>query len=465
MRNLQVSDIINIIDGELIKGSYNELIKNVTLKPIKIQNNTLYFDLYKSRASDFNSIPKDIKFVIVTASPERYKNISNNITLVKTIDIINSYYMFIDFYRNLFNIPVIGITGTCGKTTTKEMLKHILSSKYSNIVATYKSKNASSLNLHYLMKINENTQAAVMEMGVFYPDSISKICRYFKPQIGVITNIGLDHLNKCKTLENYIKAKSRLLVGMNNTGTLILNADDKNIKKIDLSKYKGKVIYFGFNESADFTGSKLSRVENGMKFTLQHGNKYYKVFVPVLGDFNAYNTLAAIAASYESGVKIEEAVQKLKAFKNIERHLQIMKGIYGSTIINDTWSTNPTSAEAALRMLKSFSKGKKTVAVLGQMYLLGSQSVELHHKLGGKLAELGINKLVTTDEKSKYIGIGALEKGMSPNCIYNCIYDARNLEEIMKILNNLLDKNTVVLVKTDMYDSYKNLIDKLIIKE
>jgi UDP-N-acetylmuramyl pentapeptide synthase len=461
MRNLQLSDIINNIDGELIKGSYNELITNVTTKPIKIQNKTLYFDLYESREIDFNSFSKFINFVIVTDSPEKYENTSNNITIVKVRDIINSYYKFVDFYRRLFDIPVIGITGTCGKTTTKEMIKHILSSKFNNIVATYKSRNGATHNLNYLMKIDDNTQAAAIEMGVFYPDSISIICRYFKPQIGVITTIGLDHLNKCRTLDNYIKAKSKLLDGMDNTGTLILNADDENIKKIDLSKYKGKVIYFGFNEPADFVGSELSKAGNGLAFTLQHDNKHYKVFVPVLGDFNAYNALSAIAASYELGIKIEDAVQKLKSFKNIESHVQIMKGINGSTIINDTWSTNPTSAEAALRMLKTYYKGKKTVAVLGQMYLLGSQSIELHHKLGEHVAELGIDYLITTDENSKYIGIGALKKGMSSNRIFSCIYDASNLDEIIKILNNLLDKNTVALVKTDMYDSYENLIDQL----
>lgn len=458
MKSLQMSTILQIIDGEVIKGSYSGSIDNVTLKSRGLKNRTLFFDLFKSTAINFNSILKSKSSVIVTDKLERFKNIGENITLVKVKKVSNAFWKFVDYYRAQFNIPVIGVTGTCGKTTTKEMIKHILSSKYSNIVATYKSNNQRAYNIKYLMQIDDATEIAAIEMGITFPEDLSIYCRYFKPQIGVVTNIGVDHLDRCKTLGNYIRAKSKLLDGMDNKGTLILNADSENIKKIDLSNYKGKVIYFGFNEEADFIGHGIREVEKGINFILKRDNKDYKVFIPVKGQFNVYNALGAIAATYEAGIKIEEAIERLKSFNNIERHFQIRHGINGCLIIDDTWSSNPTSAAAAIRMLKSYSEGKKTVAILGRMTLLGEREIELHRQLGEQIAELGINNLVTIDDTAKYIGMGAVDKGMSGGSIYNC----SDLNEIMSILNILLDENTIALVKTDMFDSCTGLMEKLI---
>jgi UDP-N-acetylmuramoyl-tripeptide--D-alanyl-D-alanine ligase len=461
LKHFHLSNIIsNVIYGEFIQGHHDLIIHNVAVKPKDIKNRTLYFDIKKNLLIDLNSIPKNNLIVIVTDNLRRYKGLGDNITLIKVKNASDAYWNFIDYYRNQFDIPAIGVTGTCGKTTTKEMIKHILSSKYRNIVATDKSFNGGHRNLNYLMQMDESTQAAVMEMSGAHINNLVRYCRYFKPQIGIITTIGVDHLSTVKTLENYIKAKAKLLDGLGNKGTIILNIDDENTKKINLDKYEGKVIYFGFNATAGYAGSDLRTSINKISFTLEHDSKNYKVSIPVFGDFNAYNALAAIAATCEAGIKIEEAIESLKSFTNIERHVQLCKGIKGCTIIDDTWSTNPTSAKAALGLLKKYSNGKKTVAVLGRMGLLGDHSVEFHRQIGKQVAELGINYLITTDDESKYIGLGAKEIGMSADCIYYC-YDKN---QILSSLYALLDKNTIVLVKTSMLDSYGSLTDKLIKK-
>ena len=460
MKVLHVSDFITSMKGELIKGNFNGLIDNVTIKPIKIKNRTLYFDINKYKSVNFHSLSNIYSFTVVTNSLEKFKNLGENITLIKVNNITAAYRSFIDYYRNLFNIPVIGVTGTCGKTTTKEMIKHILLSKYNNLVTTYRSKNQRPYNLGYLQQIDMSTQIAAIEMGVTWPNDLLIYCRYFKPQIGIITNIGIDHLDQCNTPENYLKAKSRLLEGMDYKGTLILNSDDQNIKKINLSIYKGKVIYFGLNEHADFAGLSLQPTDNGMKFTLKHHNQYYDASIPVFGDFNVNNALAAIAASYEAGINIEDAIEQLKSFKNIEKHFQILHGLKGCTIIDDTWSTNPTSATEALKTLKKYSGGKKTVAILGRMNLLGKRTKESHKIVGSLIAELGINTLITMDKTSKYIASGAQEKGMDKDGIYVC----NSINEVMDILNSILDENTIVLVKTSMFDSYGELMNNLTLK-
>ena len=167
MKNLQLSHIIaKCIHGKVIQGPSNLIIDNVAIRSQNIRNKTLYFNLNKNQTIDFKSIPKNNQLAIVTNNPGRFKNLGKNITLVKVENSYSAYWRFIDYYRSQFKIPVIGVTGTCGKTTTKEMLKHILSSKYKNIVATYKSFNYRSCNLKYLMEIDETTQAAAIEMGI-----------------------------------------------------------------------------------------------------------------------------------------------------------------------------------------------------------------------------------------------------------------------------------------------------------
>ncbi|MDF2686058.1 MAG: hypothetical protein K0S55_1239, partial [Clostridia bacterium] len=183
-------------------------------------------------------------------------------------------------------------------------------------------------------------------------------------------------------------------------------------------------------------------------------------FIPGYADFNAYNAAAAIAAAHTLGVNLKQAGDRLASFKNIEKHFELNKGINGSIVIDDTWSTNPTSTEIALELLKKLSLGKKTIAVLGRMSLLGSQSNKYHKKIGQIIASLGIDELIILGEDAGKIGLGALQKGMNQNNIHYC----KDSDEAFNILKNVLDNNSIALIKTTMLASYDDLIDKIIIK-
>jgi UDP-N-acetylmuramoyl-tripeptide--D-alanyl-D-alanine ligase len=457
MKSLPLKTIIRQIGGKILSGADSAIINDIVIGMKNIKQNSLVFDVHCERYVRHTIYATNCPCAIVTDKPENYTESLENITIIQVSNINAACWRFISFYRNLFDIPVIGVTGTCGKTTTKEMIKHILAQKY-KVNATYKSYNAQFRHINYLMEIDDSTQAAVIEMGVAARGDLKLACRYFKPQTGVITNIGIDHLNAFGSLDAYIKGKTEFLEGLDNKGTLILNADDENIKKIDLSNYNGNIIYFGMSNRSDFKISNIKQTEDGVEFTLQYMNEVSSIHLPVYGEFNAYNAAAAIAAVQNLGFEVRESADTLADFHNVERHFEIKQGLNGSTLIDDTWSTNPTSVEAALKHLKALSNGKKTIAVLGKMSLLGKQSAYHHNKIGEKVAEMGIDQLVLIGDGAKVIGFGAIQNSMDMQNVHFC----KNSDETCEVLKKLLDENTIVLVKTSMMASFIDLIEKLV---
>ena len=460
MKSIPLKTIAEKIDGKILQGTDSLIISDFVSRTNRLKQGALLFDLFHDVYENPDKYHKSCPCAVVTDEPAGFTGLGQNITVIQVANIDEACWRFVEFYRSLFKIPVIGVTGTCGKTTTKEMIKHILSGNY-KVNATYKSYNALYRNLDYLLDMDDNTQMAVYEMGVAYPGDLSTSCRYFKPQVGVITNIGIDHLQAFGTLDAYIKAKAEFLEGLGFKGTLILNADDENIKKIDFKNYKGNIVYFGFNDKSDFKASNVKHAKEGLEFTLQHKDKIYNFIIPGYGEFNVYNAAAAIAAAHTAGFEIKEAGERLASYKNVERHFEFNDGINESIVIDDTWSTNPTSAEAALKLLKYLSQGKKTIAVLGKMSLLGRRSSEYHYKIGEKVAEIGIDQLIALGVGAWEICLGALEKGMHQTNVYFC----KDSDETYEVLKKVLDKNSIALVKTTMEASYADLMDKIIVKK
>ena len=459
MKTLLLKTIVEKIDGEIIQGTDNLLIDYFVTRTKRLKQGALLFDLYHDKYVNREMCPKGCRYAIVTDQSANFRGLGENITVVQVADITEACWEFIDYYRNLFNIPVIGVTGTCGKTSTKEMIKHILLENY-NVKATHKSNNALFRNLGYLLDIDDTTQAAVYEMGVASPGDLITSCRFFQPQVGVITNIGIDHLQAFGTLDAYIEAKAEFLKGLGYKGTLILNGDDKNIKNIDLNKYQGNIVYFGFNDKADYKISNVKHVKEALNFTLQHQDEIYEFLIPGYGEFNVYNAVAAITATHAVGFAIKEAGERLTSFKNVEKHFELNKGINGSTVIDDTWSINPTSTEEALKLLKYLAQGKKSIAVLGKMSLLGKRSSEYHYKIGEKVADIGIDQLIVIGVRAKKIGWGALQEGMNQNNVYFC----KDSDAAYEVLKKALDENSMALVKTSMLASYTDLMNRIIIR-
>ncbi|ERJ11123.1 Mur ligase family protein [Haloplasma contractile] len=443
MNALDLKDICLQLDIEAPMKSVN--IKHVGTSIREINDYTLIFHLNRKQELNTDKFNHLRGCYIITDQPILKEMNDVDDYFIYVVDVEAAYKRFVDYYRNSLDIKTVAVTGTCGKTTTKEMIKQCLNERY-NVKGTIRSKNALRFNHDYLMELDETTDYAVFETAITEPGHIVYSCNFFKPNIGVITNIGIDHLNGCKTLENYIQTKGEMLAGLEYKGILIINGDDENINQLNLNAFKGSIIRFGIIENADFYASEIVYLKDGMNFTLIHNEKEYRAYVPGIGEHNVYNALATLAVLYSLGIDLTEAITMLRSFKPVSSHLEFHEGLNDSTIIDDTWSSNPTSVKAAFEAFKTHTK--KKVAVLGNIAYLGEHAKEQCKKIGKMLIDYNIDYLITKDAFSREIGKQARVNGMDPKHIFNTY----NEDEMVKTLESLLDSDTMVLFKVSMFD-------------
>ncbi|MFJ7666873.1 UDP-N-acetylmuramoyl-tripeptide--D-alanyl-D-alanine ligase [Lysinibacillus sp. NPDC097195] len=453
MQSISVTVIRKLLQAEFVSGSEQWLVKHAIYynRHDLTQKNSLMF-VNRSEIINWEEIDKKGPSLVISDKPlHELKHALANTTVIRVKSTLQAYWKFIEYYRGLFDIPVVALTGTCGKTTTKEMIKHIASKDW-NVQASISSKNEPRQSLPYLTGIDHTTKAAVFELGLGNTGNIKHQCMIYQPTIGIITNIGVHHLDGCKNLEGYIKAKSEILEGISPDGTLIINADDENTKKVPLHTFKGKMITVGVHGKADYKASNIQFINNGMRFTLQVSNDKYTIFVPGYGEHQVYNALAAIAAIKEMGLSIHQAIARLKTFKPMARHLEFSTGIGESTIVDDTWTNNPTSVEAALKVLDTIGKDKKIILILGDIKRLGLFEEKYHREIGSMVAQRNIDTLITIGKRAEDIAAQAKKDGTSAE-----VHMFKDVTGILEILQPKLDKDTVVLIKGPM--SSKSMID------
>ncbi|MFF5996852.1 UDP-N-acetylmuramoyl-tripeptide--D-alanyl-D-alanine ligase [Lysinibacillus sp. KU-BSD001] len=443
MKPLSVKQLCTIISGELVQGE--EVIIQYgayRLKQVKHKNTVLFIE---KRIVKWKELATYFPIVLVTELSYGFRELPQQVTVIRVKRSEEAFWKFINYYRHQFQLPVVAITGTAGKTTTKEMVKHILT-PYKKVTATQLSTNSRTAFLHYLLSIEGDTEAAVFETAVGAPGDLRKAGTYFKPTIGIITNIGAHHLNYCKTLEGYIEAKGEMVEIIDPNGTLIINAEDENTKKIDLQKFRGKIIRIGKDASCDFRASDLKYCANGMQFKVHYRQHHYDIQVPGFGEHQVYNALAAIAAVVEMGLTIPEAAQQLQTFKQLNKQLQLLNGMNGALLLDDTWSITTTSLSAALDVLNALANRKKRVAIIGTITDVGSWGYTIHEQAGELIYKKGVDVLITVGEHAKIIGDYAVKLGFQQP-----VYSFKNSILVYDLLKDIVDSNTIILIKGDMY--------------
>jgi UDP-N-acetylmuramoyl-tripeptide--D-alanyl-D-alanine ligase len=450
---IKVKTIRHVLNGVLLHGSEDWSVKHVIdyKRHELTAKNTLLF-VRRSDTIDWQEFKDKLPLVIISDKPDHELTpVFPQITVIKVRSVIQSYWKFITFYRNQFKLPVVAITGTCGKTTTKEMLKHILSAEM-KVQTSVSSKNEPRQSLPYLLGINAQTKAAVYELGLGNSGNIKHQCMIYQPTIGVITNIGVHHLDGCNDLNGYIKAKAEIVEGIKPDGTLIINADDENTKQISLQKFRGKVLTFGIHTNADVQASNLTFSKNGMKFKVHIDNKTYNAYIPGYGEHQVYNVLAVLAVIKAMNLSVQKAIMRLRTFEPMARHLQFSKGLGGSTIIDDTWTINPTSIEAALNVLKELGKNKKVILVLGDINRLGRFEQKYHREIGSLVAKQPVHMLITIGSKAQGIAKQALKDGTMAQ-----VRSFQKIDGVLDLVKPQLDQDTLLLIKGPM--SSRDMID------
>lgn len=341
------------------------------------------------------------------------------------------------------DIPAIGITGSSGKTTTREILSSILEQKW-KVLKNTGNKNLPTNTQQIAESYDSSIDAIILELGMGKPGAGKIHCSYLQPNISIITNIGTAHFgNLGNSIESTAKNKSALIKYMKRDGLLLLNEDDDNSKLLDTSTFKGKIITIGINKKSDYRARDINYVQRGMKFKVLLDNVEEHFFIPTFGEHMIYNTLFAVALSHHLGFTASEIRAGLENFQMPIKRLNIIELQNQSILIDDTVNANPQSVKAALDVQEKLGKGRKQIVVLGSMLELGDYSDEGHIEVGSYLATKQVDAIFTYGQAANFINKGLLDAAYPAEKVKHF----KNRDGLHRELKKSIEANSVILVK------------------
>ena len=460
MKDILVKDIIRICNGKLICGNEETVCENfcrdsrtvsegevyLGIKGETYHGSTFYKEALKNGA--IGCILQDVEI------SEEDINTYKNQFIIKVEDVVKALCKIAEYKRSLYNIPVIGITGSVGKTSTKDMIASVMGTKYNVLKTEANHNNDIGLPLT-ILKLKEH-DAMVLEMGMSGLGEISVLTNIAKPTTAVITIIGSSHVGELGSRENILKAKLEILEGLSEEGALIINNDNDLLNLWNTNnKDNHKHITYGIENKSDLIAKDIKVNEDGSTYILQLEGKEYTVNIPVPGRHFVYNSLAAIAVGLENGIEIKKAIQGIENFSLTKSRMEILKNKQNVTIINDCYNASYESVKAALEYLSSINANKK-IAVLGDVLELGKYSQEMHQKIGEEVVKNHIDILITVGKEAKIIS--STVKNSEENIE---VYSFDNNVDASNLLKELMEENDAILVKASNGMCFKEIIDSI----
>lgn len=343
-------------------------------------------------------------------------------------------------WRRSLDLRVIGITGSVGKSTTKELVADVMSQRYRTVKNLGNLNNEIGLPLT-LLRLTRGTQCAITEMGFYVPGEIRQLCEMALPQVGIITNIGTVHAERAGSKEIIAQGKSELVQSLPAApyGTAILNYDDPLVRPMNVLTKAG-VFYYGLDSSADLWADEIeSHGLEGVSFRLHYRGERFSLQIPLIGQHSVHTALRAVAAGLVEGLTWEEIIFGLKHSGN-QLRLVAVRTQQGALMLDDTYNASPESTLAALNLLSEIPG--RHIAVLGGMFELGPYESSGHEMVGIRASEIA-EQILTVGEKGKMIADAAIRSGMSAQKVSSF----ENTEQVVETLRSLLKEGDVVLVK------------------
>ena len=395
----QTQDCLNELEGQLLRGHLTCPFRGVSINSRTVVRGELFVCIKGDRfdGHDFlaDVIEKKVGGIIISDSeklPSKPVLSEEEPFVIHVQDTLKALQDLASFQRKRFPFQVVAITGTNGKSTTKEMIASILETKFKTL------KTQGNLNNHIgvpltLLKREPSHEMGVLELGMSAAGEIKRLAEIAQPDIGVITNISEGHLVQLKSLKDIQSAKGELFDALTEQSTAIVNADDPLVLELARS-LRAKTVTFGIDQPADVRASEIENKDNlGYQFKVSLFDKTLSVRLPYLGYCNIYNALAALATGYSLGIKEDAMTRGLENYQRMsQRNEQIQhKEI---DLINDSYNANPRSMTEALKTLDSFKTQGRRIFVIGAMLELGDRSITAHQKLGEEIAASKTNILI-----------------------------------------------------------------------
>lgn len=455
MEALSVKDLLQATNGNLISGNELDEINNIAIDSRKAKLGDVFIAIIGENLDGHKFMQSALDNGCKTFIKNRSNSIkfeSSDINLIEVDDTTIALGDIAKYYKEKFVIPYIGVTGSVGKTTTKDMIYAAISNNFDTL------KNEGNFNNHIgvpltLFNLNKKHECAIIEMGMSNFNEIEYLANIVNPKIGVISNIGLSHIENLGSQDGILKAKLEITTNFDENNILILNGDDEYLSKVCKEDCNYNLKTFGFNSNNDVYCTEYIMSEDSINFKCIINGKEEAIFIPTVGKHNIYNAMAAILVGLTLGMELEDIKLGLRGFTASKMRLDIFKKD-DLTIINDAYNASPDSMKAALDILGRYEK--RRVAILGDMFEMGEHS-EYGHRLVGESSINNVDILITIGDMSKFIGDEAKKLGLDNNNIHHF----ENKELAIESLNNLINKDDVVLVKASRGMKLEQIVEYL----
>ncbi len=436
---LSISDIISATGGELVHKSANAAYVNITeitTDSRKATDKTLFIPLKGENMDGHDFISSAIEHGASASLTERCDVYSSG-NVIKVTDTRKALGDIARYYKEKYPVPTVSITGSVGKTTTKDMVYSVMSQHFN----THKTPNNFNNDIGVpltVFGIEKEHTAAVIEMGMNHFGEIAYLADIVKPDCGIITNIGMSHIENLGSQEGILKAKLEITKNFTDANTLFVNGDDKYLSTVSEAGYK--IVRYGIDPSNDiYAKDIINKGLEGVSFTAVCKTGEFKVTIHQPGVHNVYNALAAVCAGLHMGLSFEECAKGIEECVYTSSRLEVIQAD-GVEIINDCYNASPDSVRAALKVLSLSLKPRK-VAILGDILEMGEFAPDAHRALGKAVKDSGVDLLITAGEMAKNIADGAKEAGL-------CDVVSFDTTDLLKEdINTLIKSGDCVLVK------------------
>jgi len=453
LKGYKVRELIEATSGRIIQGNQNSIINRISIDSRTLVPGDLFFAIIGTHFDGHNFIieafNKGASGAVVCkdiGSLFQKEEIDKNKIIIEVKDTLSALQDWANYYKNKFKTFNICITGSNGKTTTKEIIAHILSQKFPLLKTSGNYNNEIGIPLT-LLQLNDLHKILVIEMGMRGLGEIKILTNFVPPDLTVITNIGEAHIGLLGSKDNIFRAKSELLQSLNQNGIAVLNSDDPYfLKMLEIVKGK-KVITFGLENRSDIMACNIRMIgDRGMKFTLKIKDvEDREIFFPLLGRYNIYNALAASAVAFALEVESDLIEKGLTTFKPLDMHMQLNNFYNGIKILNDSYNASPLSVKKALETLAEVAQGHRKIAILGDMLELGEKTDFYHKEIGREVAKLSIDTLITLGKGGRIIAQSFLENGAKKDQVFS--FEKNEKKYLTKKLWDLLRPGDFVLLK------------------
>lgn len=478
---LTVKEIISAVNGKLLHGSEEIIVTSASVNSREIETGALFVPVIGERVDGHKFIDGAFESGAVAtfvAASENVESFQKDKAYIQVEDTVEALQALGSWYRDQFKMPVIGITGSVGKTTTKEMVGAALATKY-NVIKTLGNMN-SQIGLPLMMfHFEQSHEVAVIEMGMSEEGEMERLSAIAKPDMAIMTNIGVAHIGQLGTQENIRREKLNFIndcSGNRAKRKLFLNGDDKLLREVKevandvamtektrLAMTETDCVLFGLEEGFDFYGKDVS-VKNGKTyFTLVYPEGEEEIVLSVLGIHNVENALVALAAAYELGIAPSVAKQGLLEYQPIAMRGQIYEH-NGITIVDDTYNASPDSMKSSANVLLQMENLDRRIIVLGDVLELGSVSRQCHYEVGAFIAKASyqgktIEEVVTVGTEARAIAEGVKETEGGEQIV---VHSFENNEDALGYLKEKALEKTGIIVKGSRGMHMENIVNGLL---